>query len=265
MFNGDKFELVRYSASRNPIEHTYKTLEGKNIIPKDKVTDLGVTMSSSARFDEQISDVAARSRQKMGWIFRVFHTRQQQPMMTLFRSLVLPLLEYCCQLWNPGATGMMRKLEAVQRTFTCRIDGMAGLNYWQRLQRLKLYSLQRRRERYIVIYIWKILNDQVPNFDGVMKVQSRINERRGTLCTIPPNRVQATHRVQTLRENSLAVNGPRLFNCLPAKVRNYEGTLETFKRELDNCLSRIPDEPSMPNYPHLTGNNSIVAQIVRTM
>ena len=41
-------------------------------------------------------------------------------------------------------------------------------NYWERLHVLKLYSLQRRRERYIIIHIWKITLHMVPNIDGAM-------------------------------------------------------------------------------------------------
>ena len=41
---------------------------------------------------------------------------------------------------------------------------MQGLSYPERLTVLKLYSVQRRRERYIIIYVWKILECQVPNF-----------------------------------------------------------------------------------------------------
>ena len=53
-------------------------------------------------------------------------------------------------------------VEKVQRSFTRFISGMAGLSYTERLAVLKLYSLQRRRERYIVIYVWKILDGLVP-------------------------------------------------------------------------------------------------------
>ena len=41
-------------------------------------------------------------------------------------------------------------------TFTYKITEVQHLNYWERLRELKLYSLQRRRERYIIIHIWKI-------------------------------------------------------------------------------------------------------------
>ena len=44
-------------------------------------------------------------------------------------------------------------IEAIQQTFTYKITEVHHLNYWERLQELKFYSLQRRRERYIIIYI----------------------------------------------------------------------------------------------------------------
>ena len=44
----------------------------------------------------------------------------------------------------------------VQRSFIRKIDGMGHLDYWTQLKRLKLYSLERRRERYIVIYIYGV-------------------------------------------------------------------------------------------------------------
>ena len=50
----------------------------------------------------------------------------------------------------------INKAEKVQMSFTRFISGMAGLSYTDRLAVLKMYSLQRRRERYIIIYVWKI-------------------------------------------------------------------------------------------------------------
>ena len=49
----------------------------------------------------------------------------------------------------------IQAIEAIQRTFTYKITEVQHLGYLGRLHELKLYSLQRRRERYIIIYIWK--------------------------------------------------------------------------------------------------------------
>ena len=73
-------------------------------------------------------------------------------MLTLLKSLVIPLLEYICQLGNPWKAKDILAIEAIQRTFTYKIT---ELNYWERLQELKLYCLQRRCEGYIIVYIFK--------------------------------------------------------------------------------------------------------------
>ena len=89
----------------------------------------------------------------MGWVLRVFQSRQRSLMLRLLKSLVIPLLEYCCQLCNPWKAKDIQAIEAIQRTFTYKITEVQHLNYWERLHELKLYYLQRRRERYIIIYI----------------------------------------------------------------------------------------------------------------
>ena len=86
-------------------------------------------------------------------LLRVFQSLKRSLTMTLLKSLVIPRLEYCCQLWNPWKAKDIQAIEAGQRTFTYRITEVQHLSYLERLHKLKLYSLQRRRERYIIIYI----------------------------------------------------------------------------------------------------------------
>ena len=40
---------------------------------------------------------------------------------------------------------------------------MKDLDYWARLKDLQIMSLQRRRERQILILVWKIKNNLIPN------------------------------------------------------------------------------------------------------
>jgi hypothetical protein len=163
-FNGTKFEVMRYRVRTEiGMPHCYLASDGTEI-EKQLVRDLGVLMSTEATFDAHIEEIVARSRQRMGWIWRTFRTRKAAPMITLFRALVLPNLEYCCQLWLPIKVGAVRKLEAVQRTLKYRISGMRelNLNYWERLKHLGVYSLERRREWYIILYTWKMITGLAP-------------------------------------------------------------------------------------------------------
>ena len=66
-------------------------------------------------------------------------------------------LDYCSRLWSPHKINEIEKLEGIARSFTCRISEAMHLDYWERLSHLGLMSQQRRRERYQIIYVWKIL------------------------------------------------------------------------------------------------------------
>ena len=239
------------------------TPDGQSISQARSVSDLGITMQETASFELQIEGMCLKGKQQAGWVLRTFVTRDAKPILTLYKALVLPHLEYCCQLWSPVGVGSIRKLEAVQRNYTSKIANMANLNYWERLDFLSLYSLQRRRERYLILYTYKIIVGLVPNFQAEkFKIEVRENHRRGQFCRIPILSNQATCRVKSIVDSSFAVQGPRLFHSLPKDIRNHNGSLASFKGKLDILLGSIPDRPFLANYPQQTvQSNSIIHQI----
>lgn len=243
LFNSGKFECVRYGRDVALKESSsYQAFGGKDVPAATTVRDLGVLMSADGTFKDHISHITCSASLKCGWVLRTFRTREVSPMITLWRALIQPVLDYCCQLWSPSTVGQVQALEGVQASFLNKINSMSNKNYWQQLQALKLYSVERRRERYIVIYIWKVLEGIVPNF-GITPVSSR---RHGRTCLVPHIKTSAPVKVQNLRFASLAVNGPRLFNSMPQNVRNMSCcTIDTFKIALDKYLSLVPDEPRL--------------------
>ena len=182
-FNDTKFELLRYGKDETlKLCTSYTADTGIVISEKCHVKDLGVTMSSNANFSEHTQQVVSKSYDMCGWIFRTFQTRSTHPMLVLWKQLVIPKLDYCSQLWSPVKVNDIQRLEMVQRNFIRKISGMSDLNYWQQLEHLKLYSLQRRRERYQIIYIWCILEEIVP---AVNDVKSKTCPRKGRTCVVP--------------------------------------------------------------------------------
>lgn len=248
----DKFEFMSHSANRsNALQHLpftsqvyqYTTSKG-SLVPVDRLRDLGVTVSSDLSWTAQIKTMANKARQKAAWVLSVFHTRNPTIMLTLYKSMVRSLLEYCCPLWNPRKISEIQELEGVQRTFTARIAGVQDLNYWERLHKLSIMSLQRRRERYILLHMWKILHGSVSNDLRISFVE---RPRTGVKAVVPPLRGGATAYHQSIYDNSLAVMGPRLWNCLPAHVNKMEA-FDSFKKQLTSLLLRIPDLPPVRGY-----------------
>ena len=126
------------------------------------------------------------------------------------------------------------------------------MTYWQKLKQLKLYSQERRRERYTIIYIWRMLEGQVPclnSLDGGAKVTSIWHIRRGRECKIPCITRHTPRNIQALKHATLPVRGQQLFNTLPRDIRNMtDCKVDIFKRRLDKYLSTIPDEPQVLGY-----------------
>ena len=67
------------------------------------------------------------ARDKIGWVLRVFQSRKCSLLLTLLKSLVIPLLEYCCQVWNPWKAICIQAIEAIQQTLTYKITEVQHL------------------------------------------------------------------------------------------------------------------------------------------
>ena len=262
--HGDKFELLRYGNNEDLRKDTsYASNLGSVITEEENVIDLGVTMNRTGTFTQQIANLITEGNKLCGWILRTFATREEQPMITLWKSLARSRLEYCSQLWCPLKKGDIQNVEMVQRSFIRKITGMRDLSYWEQLKKLKMYSLERRRERYRIIYVWRVLEGHVPNI-GNNRIVSQDHERRGRECVPPRVKSSADRQVQNLIYSSLPVHGQKLFNALPRSLRNITGCkVDTFKRELDKFLSTIPDEPRIRGYEQYsrTESNSLIDTI----
>ena len=180
-------------------------------------------------------------------------------MLTLWKSLIQSKLDYCSQLWSPPDQASIGKLESVARNFTSQIDGMDGLDYWERLHSLHLYSQERRRERYQIIFLWKVAQGLVRGYQATF-TQS---ERRGRLMKVAPLSNQSPAAVRKARESSLQVRGAQLFNCIPRELRDtFTGTPDQFKAGLDKWLSTVPDQPTVPGRVRAAASNSLLDQVV---
>ena len=244
MFNPDKFECLRYGSNETLKESSsYLSSDGSTITSKPSVKDLGVTMGASASFEEHIAHITSAANLKCAWILRTFKTRESLPLITLWKSLVLPTLDYCSQLWCPSTPGTIQCIEKVQMSFLKKIHSMSQLDYWQQLKSLRMMSLERRRERYRAIYVWKIMEGLAPNFG----INTAYNKRKGRYAVVPHIKSTAKCRYKTIRFNSMGVGGPRIFNSLPVHLRNMAScSVESFKKALDKHLETIPDEPRVP-------------------
>lgn len=194
------------------------------------------------------------------WILRTVKTRSAPHMKTLLKSLVRNQVEYCSILWSPRQQSEIDLIESVQREFTRRISHYqvyddvlkmprCSKSYEERLADLKIYSLERRRERMQILYLYKIILWAVPNPGFTWDYCPRTEQ-----LTVKPKTSRKQGWIHTVRNSSFAVVGPKLFNALPQEIRKLpdltktpKANIKAFKKLVDNFLSQIPDVPGKAN------------------
>ena len=256
----DKFELLVHMFAPKSIMYEfpfisevlqYNTSNGNILEASESVKDLGVLVSPALSWSPQINRVASRARAVASWVLSAFKARDRTTMLTLYKSLIRSHLEYCCPLWNPHLIRDIQVLEGVQRTFTSKIWGVQHLDYWARLQALNLMSLQHRRECYIIMQVWKILNDASPND---LKIKFTAPSRNGIKALVPPLNKASTPRNQAIYDRSFAVIGPQLWNLLPGSLHLLTFK-EQFKIKLTEFLKSFPDTPPVSGYSCVNSNS----------
>lgn len=131
--------------------------------------------------------------------------REDKPLSTLWRTLVPSGREYCCRLCPHLRPRMLLPCRPPENIYQ-QDPGSTILSYWDRLRHLWTNSLQRRRERFTVIYVWKILENLVPN----MSLLEHSQPGRGRLWCVRATQGH-TQRRGTLTHNSLH-SGARLLD-----------------------------------------------------
>ena len=273
-FNSKKIQVICFHDLFNPPD--YLDSEGTMIEFVKLVKDLGIYISSDLSFDQHIRIVTKRGNQMAGWILRVFHSRGRTLMVTLLKQLVHSRMEYCCVLWTPITQELISLLESVQRNFTSKImfeNHPDPLDYWERLKELKLYSLERRRERYLIIYTWKVIHGLYPNpgilLNTALPVQHLAHPNQGIGITFNDRTGMRVNHVKEstppLQKKSILTHCCNIYNAIPVHLRQLSPTNSTpkiseFKSQLDAWLQLLPDQPTISNRQRAAPTNSILDQ-----
>ncbi len=275
-FHGKKFIHLAFTLSPN-VAPPYFNPDNLPILSKHYVRDLGIIFSTDGSFRHHINLLVTKAKKMTAWVLRTFISRDKHTMLTLWKGLIQPIIEYCCPLWSPVTQEQIKQLERIQRSFTKKIEGMEHLSYRFRLRALKLTSSERRRERYSMIYIWNCLQNIYPNPGFHYK---SIDERHNSYTLTPKYDKMGTGRMRELQKGNLMHHGVQTYNKLPhclrqVKIKDAPQGADTtsgpptttldFKGEFDVVINHLPDEPFSPRdqreHPRTAKSNSILDQI----
>jgi len=235
-FNADKCEILHFGRTNQSRKYR---LNGRTLKSAVEQRDLGIQVQNSLKVTSQVDRVVKSAFGTLAFINRSIEYKSWSVMVRLYKALVRPNLEYCVQFWSPSYRKDVNKIERVQRRFTRMLPGLEKLSYRERLNRLGLYSLERRRMRGDLIEVYKILMgiDRV-NASRLFPLRRREKKTRGHGLRVKGEKFKGNIRGGFFTQRVVGV-----WNELPDKVVNA-GSLLTFKKNLDGFM----DERGVEGY-----------------
>lgn len=192
--------------------------------------DLGLLVDCDLKFHLHVTSTVQKAAGLAQNLIKSTVCRKPEFMMSLFRSHIRPILEYCSCVWNTGYVGDLRLLESVQRRWTKRVEHMENLDYRSRLESLRQFSVTGRLRRSEMIQCWKIFHEKSPIKPHDLFTLAPQAGTRGHSFKIGHTRTQTD-----VRRRMFAIRCVDSWNSLPDHVVT-ETNLKAFKSALADAL-----------------------------
>ncbi|XP_054283676.1 uncharacterized protein LOC129000724 [Macrosteles quadrilineatus] len=158
-----KCVVISYKRGAAPVQYDY-VLNGSTLKRVDRVRDLGVTMTPSLNPHEHIAHITTKASSLLGFIFRSTRNFNSPfTLITLYKSLVRPLLEYGSIIWSPFQKNHVSQLESIQTRFIRMLGPRLGFTYRTTPvddveKSFDLLPLSLRRHHADIFMLYKLVN-----------------------------------------------------------------------------------------------------------
>lgn len=227
-FNLNKCEFLRVTNKFFPITTTYY-MDAKSIKQVTSAKYLGITINEKLQWAEHISNITKKANATLGFLHRNLKKCPSHIKTSCYKSLIIPILEYACTIWDPYTLKDINKIEKIQRraarfsknnySWSTSVTGLINDLNWQ--------SLQSRRSNLKLMMMYKIIHNLVT----IPKNHYLI------LCTSSTRHHNFTYKLPYSRVNShlfsFFPSTIRLWNSLDSVTVNQE-TLHQFKCRFSN-------------------------------
>jgi hypothetical protein len=131
-------------------------MNGQELEAVREEKDLGVMFTDDLKSSKQCAQAYTKANRVLGMTNRTITYKSTDILLSLYKTLVRPLLEYCTPVWSPHYKKDKILLEKIQHRFTRMLPHYREMSYEERLTRLGLWSLEERRNRAELIEVYKM-------------------------------------------------------------------------------------------------------------
>ena len=239
-FNTSKCTVMHLGChNRN---HQY-AMDGNQITSVSLQRYLGILISSDLRWDHQVNESCKKASKVLGMIARNFTYKTRNIILSLYKTLIRPHLEYGVQFWGTTLRKHAEQMERIQRRVTKLIPELRNTPYEERLRRLSLIPLEQQRLRGQLIETYKYLV-------GVNRVDSSVLFPVDRHPRVRHNgrKLLGFARRTTVAQQFFPNRIVGTWNALPAHVVSAP-SVNAFKAQLDRYWETNPPRVAGVQWP----------------
>jgi len=236
-FNPTKTESMVISNKRSSV-HPPLYYGNVQIQEVDTHKHLGLTFSSRLSWLPHIKSLLNNVSKLHGVLCRLKNTLDRSVLYKIYKTFVRPKLEYASVIWSDCTEREKGVLERLQLSFARIVSGARKGTKNEHLYRdVKWLKLEERRQRNTLLFMHKLVYGEAPDYLVSLLPDKSIN------YNLRHNFIPQFRARTEKFNNSLIVNGIKLWNSLPQHIKNIQ-EISVFKRaitrpETDNVLYSI--------------------------
>lgn len=202
----------------------------------DTARDLGVIIDSSLSMADQVSAICRAAYYQLRQLRTVTRCLTPEATKTTVQAFISCRLDYCNALLYGIADDLLRRLQSVQNAAARLVAGSRRSDHITPvLRRLYWLPVRRRIKFKLALLTHKSLNGSTPRYlSDDRQLVSDVGRRRLRSSDISTCVVPRTHT--GFGDRAFQVAGPRLWNRLPASLRQSDTTVGQFKKLLKTHL-----------------------------
>jgi hypothetical protein len=232
-FNASKTHFLILSGRRDRGDMPHLHMSNSDIVVDSSIFMLGLTISNNLDWKPHIANISRAAACKLGFLFRARRYFTPLQLLTLYKSQVRPLLDYCSHVWGGAPSSHLFTLDRLQAKALRLVDDPQLTSSLHSLHHRRCVSSLSLFYRYYFSHCSLELSSIIP----LPKSYSR-NTRLcsvGNPYTVSSDRVRTSHHA-----NSFIPRTSTLWNKLPLSVFPLSYNLDLFKRNINSIdLSAI--------------------------
>ena len=129
------------------------------LMENDSYKYLGITINNTLTWNDHIDAVISKANRTLRFIWQMAGGTSTPALASLYKSLVLPVIEYGLPAWTPYTQTAISKIEKIHRRASriCLRQRRGEMEYKDRLHTLGWTSLESRRQKDTITFVVKCL------------------------------------------------------------------------------------------------------------